>query len=127
MFIGFASLCKQSLILLPFALYLYGKKIDIQSLFYVAFQLLYIVIISIYGGFNDLLTQLTAHNEIIKVGLVRYILNPFLYVGIFIYLLIYFLPYKKVEIIFISAALLPLCSSAAIVFTAMLVLFLWDY
>lgn len=104
LFIGFAALCKQNyLILLPFALYLYGKKNWIYNLILCSIPIvIYIFIISIYGGFNDLLTQLTAHNEIIKVGLVRYILNPFLYVGIFIYLLIYFLPYKK-KIIFISA------------------------
>lgn len=109
-FIGFAALCKQNyLILLPFALFLYGKKDWIHNLILSSAPIvLYIGIISIHGGFNDLRIQLTAHNELIKVGLLQYILNPFLYAGIFIYLLLNFLPYKK-EFVFLCA-----CSIASV-------------
>lgn len=83
-FIGFAALCKQNyLVILPFTLFLFGrKKILLNTLIGILPIVLYISIISYFGGFEDLKTQLTGHNELLKVGVITYLKNPFIYIGI---------------------------------------------
>ncbi|HPN19189.1 MAG TPA: hypothetical protein PK546_06570, partial [Chitinophagales bacterium] len=90
LFIGFAALCKQNyLIILPFTLVLFGrKKIALNTIFGFSPLLIYVSLISLYGGLNDLMIQLSGHNELLKVGVYTYLFNPFLYLG-FIGLFVY--------------------------------------
>jgi hypothetical protein len=89
-FIGFAALCKQNyLVVLPFTLVLFGrKKLALNTIFGFFPLLIYILLISIYGGWNDLMVQLSGHNELLKVGVFSYLSNPVVYAG-FIGLLVY--------------------------------------
>ncbi len=84
-FIGFAALCKQNyLIILPFTILLFGRKDYIINIIVGILPIvLYISIISYFGGFNDIKIQLTGHNELLKVGMMTYLLNPFIFIGIF--------------------------------------------
>jgi hypothetical protein len=89
-FIGFAALCKQNyLVVLPFTLVLLGrKKLLTNVIFGISPLLIYVLIISVYGGWNDLMIQLSGHNELLKVGVFSYLSNPVVYAG-FIGLLVY--------------------------------------
>lgn len=89
-FFGFAALCKQNyLVVLPFALFLFNRKNIvlnfIAGIFPIAF---YIGFIGIHHGLQDLMTQLSGHNELLKVGVFAYLFNPMIYIGfigVFIY------------------------------------------
>lgn len=88
-FIGFAALCKQNyLVVLPFALFLFGRKnIVVNILVGLLPIFVYVFFISINGGWYDLTTQLSGHNELIQVGIITYLKNPVL-LAIVIYLII---------------------------------------
>lgn len=104
-FIGFASLCKQNyLVILPFTLFLFGRR-KIVSNTIIGFLpiALYISIISYFGGFEDLRTQLSGHNELLKVGVFAYVLNPLIYVGI---IGAYIYNQLKINKIYLAVALL---------------------
>ncbi|MCB0508605.1 MAG: hypothetical protein KDD21_09920 [Bacteroidetes bacterium] len=107
--IGFAALCKQNfLIVLPVCLVLFNRK-DFRKNIIVGILpiFIYVVIISIYGGFNDLIIQLSGHNELIKVGILSYIQNPFFYVGILIFFFINYI-FKQEKIIFYFSILIAM-------------------
>ena len=78
-FIGFAALCKQNyLIVLPVSIILLGREKIIQNILTGILPIIiYVVSISALGGWNDLTTQLSGHNELLKVGFVAYLFNPF--------------------------------------------------
>ena len=104
-FIGFASLCKQNyLVILPFTLFLFGRR-KIVSNTIIGFLpiALYISIISYFGGFEDLRTQLSGHNELLKLGVFAYVLNPLIYVGI---IGAYIYNQLKINKIYLAVALL---------------------
>ncbi len=83
-FIGFATLCKQNyLLILPISVMLFNRNEWIKNLITGLVPIaLYIGIISLYGGFNDIRTQLTGHNELFEVGFKNYFINIYLYIGI---------------------------------------------
>ncbi|MFN8295905.1 MAG: hypothetical protein U0T69_06890 [Chitinophagales bacterium] len=83
-FLGFAVLCKQNyLVVLPFSLFLFSRKNIIINLI-TGFSpvLIYVGFICFHNGLQDLIVQLSGHNELIKVGVLCYVLNPFVYIGI---------------------------------------------
>lgn len=92
-FIGFAALCKQNyLVVLPFTLFLFGRKNIILNFITGLFPIIfYVVFVSIHGGWNDLIMQLTGHNELIKVGIFAYVLNPFFIIIFFLTLFLRYL------------------------------------
>lgn len=83
--IGFAALCKQNyLIVLPFSLYLFGKKNMAGKLLIGLLPVAaYVTWISACGGWNDLLTQLSGHHELFQVGVLSYLIN-YVFAGGFI-------------------------------------------
>lgn len=83
-FIGFAALCKQNyLVFLPFTLFLFNRKNIILNLVAGFFPVVfYVIFISANDGWNDLIMQLSGHNELIKVGVFSYLFNPLVYIGI---------------------------------------------
>ena len=85
-FIGFAALCKQNyLIVLPFAILIFGKKNTVlKSIIGITPIIIYVVFIALKGGFSDLLLQLSGHSELLKVGVGAYVLNPLWYLGILV-------------------------------------------
>ena len=90
LFIGYAVLCKQGFVVLtPLLLFLFPQK-KYSFLFSLIPGIFYVALISFFGGWHDLIAQLTAHSEIVEVGLLNYILNPYLYAGIVLSIL-----YKK--------------------------------
>lgn len=113
-FIGFASLCKQNyLVILPFALFLFNRKNIIINLAAGIIPIsLYIGFIGIHAGLQDLFTQLSGHNELIKVGVLSYVLNPFIYIGI-----IGIFIYSKLKINKLYFALLMLVFALGILYT----------
>ena len=83
-FIGFAALCKQNyLVMLPIILFLFGRKnVLLYSVAGLLPIIIYVVLISFYGGWNDLITQLSGHNELIKVGMLSYTKSRLFFAGI---------------------------------------------
>lgn len=84
LFMGYAVLCKQGYaVLIPLLIWLYPqKKAAWRSSFLPG--ILYVAGISAVGGWEDLVQQLTAHQEIVEVGFLKYALNPWLFGGIFL-------------------------------------------
>jgi hypothetical protein len=64
--------------------------------------------VSIFGGWNDMLNQLSAHSEILEVGLLNYILNPYLIAGIVVCLICRKLEFPKVQLLWIFTVYLIL-------------------
>lgn len=84
LFIGFAALCKQNyLVVFPVSLFLFGRKNSILNFILgITPIVFYVVFVSINGGWNDLTTQLSGHNELMDVGIFSYLFNPMLYAGV---------------------------------------------
>jgi hypothetical protein len=82
--VGFAALCKQNyLIVLPAALLLFNRNNFFRNLLAGLLPLAaYITFIALHHGLNDLIVQLTGHNELLEVGIKKYVLNYFFYLGI---------------------------------------------
>ena len=85
-FIGFAALCKQNyFIVLPLTLLLFNrKKFMLNSVCGVLPVAAYILFVSINGGWNDLTTQLSGHNELWDVGFKKYLFNYFFIAGLIV-------------------------------------------
>ncbi|MDB5228593.1 MAG: hypothetical protein JWN78_2786 [Bacteroidota bacterium] len=84
LFIGFAALCKQNyFIVLPVTLLLFNRKSFIgNSIFGILPVVVYVLFVSLNGGWNDLTTQLRGHNELWDVGFKKYLFNYFFIAGL---------------------------------------------
>jgi len=94
--IGFAALCKQNyLIVLPITLLLF-HRINLWKNFIFGLLpiIIYVGIISIYGGFQDFCIQLGGHHELLKVGLFSYLFNPIFLFVFFLFLSLRFLSFR---------------------------------
>lgn len=83
-FIGFAALCKQNyLMALPIFIFLLGrKKVLLNFTAGLLPIIIYIALISFYGGWSELIIQLSGHNELAKVGLLSYTKSRLFFTGI---------------------------------------------
>lgn len=100
LFIGFAALCKQNFILfLPFSILFYNKKNSVLNTIIGLLPIvMYVSIISILGGFDNLSTQLTTHHEIIAVGIISYIKSRLFFAGLLLFAFIFFINNKLVNL-----------------------------
>lgn len=82
--IGFAALCKQNFILfLPIAIILLGRKNWLNNILIGILPIvLYICVISMFGGFYQLKAQLTTHHEFFSIGISTYIKSRLFFAGI---------------------------------------------
>lgn len=96
-FIGFAALCKQNyLVFLPLTLHLFKRKsVVLHLLSGISPILFYVVYVCMNGGCIDLLTQLSGHNELLKVGVARYLFNPMPYLGIIVFFIYHKLRFNR--------------------------------
>ncbi|MBK6274179.1 MAG: hypothetical protein IPF58_05450 [Saprospirales bacterium] len=89
---------------MPSTLFLFGRRKIVPNTIIGFLPIaLYISIISYFGGFEDLRTQLSGHNELLKVGVFAYVLNPLIYVGI---IGVYIYNQLKINKIYLAVALL---------------------
>jgi hypothetical protein len=107
-FIGFAALCKQNyILLLPAALLLTGKQSLLRNLFAGLLPIgIYVAYVVLHNGWNDLITQLSGHRELIKVGILHYLFNYFFISGLLLALLVRKFDFPKP--FFLTAMLLGL-------------------
>lgn len=106
LFLGFAALCKQNYAVLLFAGLLLTERKDLikNSVIWLLPIGIYVGYVSFYGGWKDLFTQLSGHNELVQVGIIHYIFNYFFIIGVIMGLIVNRL--KVHPTIYITALLL---------------------
>jgi hypothetical protein len=80
---GFAIICKQNFIFMPFLLIILNK--DVRNLgvwlFTILPTLVYVEMIFFSGSTLNAIEQFTARTELFQVGVKSFVLNPFLWIG----------------------------------------------